>query len=562
MVRTAAIVVAVALLGGCATPSTTLTVDAVGADGTVPILVTADRSGDGPFLVEGTPSTPESAVNSATVAMLNSGRDPRGHRLRFSTPRPVDGAAGALLAVASWAALDGGGFPADTSVIGGVLPNGAIVATPGLAAALRTAAEEGIRTVLIPSAAGTVRDGAGQPVDPVALGRSWGLDVRPVDSVGDAAAVLRDTTPPGPTSPPPLDADLVDLVTIATRQIMGQVAATLNDRPPETRRGLAESLRSARNALADGQPFVAYSTVTLAQQDDLMESAAKGVRRGSLDSVRRRLTREVRIRHRATVRELRHFASTPLRAAEQFPALADALTWATGTLALLGPLPDTIRRADSRRELAVVAGQSARAAYRVSTYLPLQVEAAERVGQASTTDPATIASVLAAYADLLAQAADANSVTVHGGSPAVAAPLLRRMDDQETVWRRWGPASGGQESTLVALAAALSYYVASSNALVAGALLDAGTGVARDDGFFSRQVALATRTNDTLALTLADDGWDPSYVVWGDDWGRTWAATTAAGADPATRTTGLTYQWYATVQGQMVQALTDVSGRG
>lgn len=98
----------------------------------------------------------------------------------------------------------------------------------------------------------------------------------------------------------------------------------------------------------------------------------------------------------------------------------------------------------------------------------------------------------------------------------------------------------------MSLAAALSYYVASGD-----------TSVAAES--FAAQVATATQINNQISDTLTQLEFDPSYVVWGDEWGRTWAA--GGRTDPVVRTTGVTYQWYATVQGQMLRGLASVSGR-
>ncbi len=68
-----------------------------------------------------------------------------------------------------------------------------------------------------------------------------------------------------------------------------------------------------------------------------------------------------------------------------------------------------------------------------------------------------------------------------------------------------------------------------------------------------------TQINNQISDTLTQLEFDPSYVVWGDEWGRTWAA--GGRTDPVVRTTGVTYQWYATVQGQMLRGLASVSGR-
>ncbi|MFN8126730.1 MAG: S16 family serine protease [Candidatus Nanopelagicales bacterium] len=568
---TATAVATAAALAACSGGSTSTTVPALwyrpaldGAviGGTTPVTVTASRDGTGPFRVDlaGIQSSRDrfrvAAWNAATVAMLTAGLDPRGRTVTFAAADPLDGpSSGALLAVAAWAALDGRPVPDGVSLTGTVLPNGSVGPVTGIPAKLRGAAEAGIHTVLIPTQPTQVIDDQdGEPTDPVSLGRTLGLDVRRVASITEASAIMHGDEPTPVVAAPPLDPDLVDLVTIASHQIIDQVVAT---RPTDP--ALREAITASRRALAEGQPFTAYSTITLAQQDQAMSAAAATTERGRPRQVRRSLIRAIATARQHTHRTLRHDAATPLRATEQYPALADALTWATGTLALLEPLPTAARNADNRSEMAAIARQLARAEYRVDTYLPLQIEAVERIGRDSVADPGGVLEVLTAYTQLLGEAGDANSEALRSEAKSVAPELDDRVEAQRVVWQA---SEGGadQQHVLARLASALSYYIASANAVVAGGLADADGGFV-DEAFFADQVRLAARQNDALSTAVTALDLDPSYVLWGDDWGRTWARTTRS-SDTRLRTTGLTYQWYATVQGQMLRALAEVSGRG
>lgn len=241
-------------------------------------------------------------------------------------------------------------------------------------------------------------------------------------------------------------------------------------------------------------------------------------------------------------------SSTPLDRVEQFTALADALTWGTGTLAILDLAAAGLDQARTLPQLRSVARDIARAGYRIDTYLPLQVEAVQQIGKVRVEDPVAVMGLLDGYADLLGQAGDANAV-----EPATRAERLSdlssRAEAAGQLWHDAAPSDGSQEVTMTRLATALSYYVASSYAVI-------GTASAASNQPFSSQVRTATAQNDETAAQLAAMGFDASYVLWGDEWGRTWAAAGRQDATaPRRQGTGVTYQWYATVQGRMLGAI-------
>ena len=115
-----------------------------------------------------------------------------------------------------------------------------------------------------------------------------------------------------------MDPDLVDLVTIASEQIIEQMTAVLTSVPPHSApRWFGPSVR-ARGV--DGR-----STVRRLRDDHArpagyeMDEAARATTSGRIGVVRRDLVRDVRQRRQLTVRSLRLYGSTPLRAVEQYP---------------------------------------------------------------------------------------------------------------------------------------------------------------------------------------------------------------------------------------------------
>lgn len=338
------------------------------------------------------------------------------------------------------------------------------------------------------------------------------------------------------------------MVTIAAGQLIDQVRAVSADAPPAERAQLRRAARRAAADLFEDDPYAAYATITLAQQQSEVTAAQRSVS-GRVAEESRTMRRALARQRRSAIDRIDLAASTPLNHVEQFPALADALTWGTGTMGLLDIAEETLSTAASREDLQEVAGLIARADYRLNTYLPIQVEAVQEIGQAPADNPTEILSLLDAYAELLAGAGTATARALSPDGPGTQRALA-----QAAVWESLPAGATAQEPTLTRLAAALSLYIAANySRIVAGS---AGNPISVDESFFRRQTDVATSQNDRVAAELADAGLDPSFVLWGSRWGLAWATPEPGQRkDAQVRATGLTYQWYATIQGQLAGAL-------
>ena len=559
--RFIAVVATAAVLAACSATTSVTQVDVLWSDGhetgppisgSTSVRVAGASGGGEPFHVDlsGARQARDqwraSAWSGATVAMLAAGLDPRGRTLSFQVEEAARGSSGGgMLAVASWAALDGSSLRPGATLSATVLPNGSLGTVPDLAAQLRAAAGAGISTVLVATGA--------ESEAVKATAADLAVAVQPVATVEEAYEQLREGNVDAPPSATPVfDPGLTELVTIATAQIVEQVRAQAADVPAtirgrRARSALRDAAATAQRLLVAGHPWSAYATVTAAQQSFQMTQAAWSVT-GRVSRSRRLVAAALAAGTAAAQQRVGLFAATPLTWVEQFPALADALTWGTGTLAILDQAADRLTRARSIRQLRSVARDVARADYRIGTYLPLQVEAVQQIGAVHAQEPAEVLSLLDGYADLLGQAADANT-----GYPAVAGgrslDLLGRATAQRRLWREAPAPDGSQQVSVMRLAAALSYYIASSYLATSEAITAGGR------GFVDSQIRIATGENKDTAAQLAGAGFDASYVLWGDEWGRTWARSGArAAVGRAQRGTGLTYQWYATVQGRMLRA--------
>ncbi|MFN8125496.1 MAG: S16 family serine protease [Candidatus Nanopelagicales bacterium] len=561
------VLVLLVTLTACSTGDTTQQVSALWygrtADGEVingvtPVEVATDHAGDGPFSVDLTGFADagadevwaSSAWSGATVAMLATGQDPSGWAVRFGLEEDIDGpSASALLAATVQSGVEGTRVSPQSSMTGVILPNGAILAVTGISEKLQAAAAAGITTVVIPRESVRQPDlRTGVPIDVRDVGRGLGIRVVPVDTLGEAYAVLTGQPAPPPAPPMVQSPALSALVARETRRTLRRL-----DTGPAT-----GASRRAAGLLADDRVFAAYAVATQAEIDVLVARAEartlRAARGQGLQPTRRAVAAAAATVGSRSEKAIADAAATPLRFVEQFAALPDALTWGTGNLALLA-LAQRSAAAGSEADVVRAAGQVASARYRLRHYLPVQLRAVGLIGRIPATDPDHSVAVLDAYAALLGQAGEANLRYASAVAPDPLLGVAERAQAQADLWHRQVATDRSQASVMRRMAAALSFFVAAVNLVsMEGRLVADGASDGQvDEDFFARQVDVATHENAAASAALEHAGYDSSYVAWGDAWGR-------ALADPDTgavlvRNRGLTYQWYATVQGRLALAL-------
>lgn len=476
------------------------------------------------------------------------------------------------------ASLDRSTPAADASLTGMVMPNGSIGAVSGVPDKLRAAAQAGLTTVLIPDGMDRAVDPrTGDTVDLRQFGESLGLNVIPVATITEAAAIMGGEPLPVSTySRPEVDPALLELLTTETGRVLVRIRRLRGElQPPvapgaavERKRFLADSratLRSVPRLLARGDAFVAFSQATLVESDmqeyNARQRSYTRTERGGGRRERNRVVGRGEVLAAVAREQIELQSGRPLQFLEQYPAMGDAVTWGTGSLAIIDA---AVARARSQPPaaagLADIAADLQRAQYRLDVYLPIQVRAVTTIGKVPATDPPQTLSLLSSYADLLGQSADA-VMEYHDslqGDAEVLRRLRERAAEQQRLWRAHD-SDGSQAGVLQRLALSLSYYVASSYLFTLGPLLApvdrSGRGVLLDPGYFTDQVNIATTQNHRISTSVADEGLDPSYVVWGNEWGLA-LADEAAGVpiSDEERGRGLTYQWYASIQGNTVAA--------
>lgn len=588
---------ALASCGGEATATVQVvwygTVGGVPTAGTTPVEIQAAYAGSGPFAVESTGSADapadaqwDAAVRTgATTAILTLGLDPRGRTLRYQVPESIGGpSAGALLAVASMAALRELPVDGDATLTGTIYPDGSIGEVTGIPDKMRAARDAGLTTFAYPAGVTSSLDTAtGRQRDVAAYADELGLNAVAVSSVAQALPLfIGDTSAPAEASPPPVAEGLVELVSEATAACLArltdpgpEVAPAVVGSPQERTdivTAVESAVATATRQLAAGSAFEALATATLAERSiarwNAAQEAAATAGALGIEVATSRALAEIADAIATTERTRDDAAAVPTTSAEQLVALPDALGWATDALATLRVTADMLTAgvADAE-ELAGHAADVAQVGYDVKYYLPLSVAAVQVTPGAPVRDASASTAVLAAFTDLLIEAGEANVRYFRALAQAVGADedlpdaaLTTALgealaSDAPTRSDLTGSALTKRAST------AVSYWV-QSTALVANAgTVTAGPRSPDDDArrriddtaAFERRLALAVEGNTSASRVVAAEGYNPSYLVWGTRWGA------ALAADPATtdstRLEGLVYLWYTSVTGRMLRAV-------
>ena len=140
---------------------------------------------------------------AALVAAFQKESALQGVRISLDFKGDVDGpSAGAVMCLGIMSALDGRGFPDDFAMTGTILPDGTVGLVGGVPEKLKAAAKNPkIKRVAIPAFQRFAKDASENWVDLFELGRELGLELRPVESIGDAYRFLHREEIPRPAVP-------------------------------------------------------------------------------------------------------------------------------------------------------------------------------------------------------------------------------------------------------------------------------------------------------------------------------------------------------------------------
>ncbi|MEI6622282.1 MAG: S16 family serine protease [Actinomycetes bacterium] len=366
------------------------------------------------------------AWSAATVGALGAAVNPQGMTISYSIKESIDGpSGGGVMTVGVLADLNSGAVDPSVTMTGTILPTGGIGPVGGIPEKLRAAQAAGLKKVLIPVGQTNCWDPrTNTQVDVVDEGKQLGLEVVPVASVRQAYEAIVGAHTILPTAEvPPMDPALIHLLTAETRRAVAALAK-LTVEPAATPeltpvgQGLSADRKSAMTRatqlLAEGDPATAFARATLAERSILAWNArSAAMREATTRPAETTATLAARADAIVTSADaaIAKDATTKVQFLEQITALPDALSWGTDAYALAVTTRNALTDAASKPNADVI-GQSAanlmEAHYNLYEYLTTTVQAVGMIRRTPITNTPTTLSQLDSYAQLLAQAGDAN----------------------------------------------------------------------------------------------------------------------------------------------------------
>jgi hypothetical protein len=203
------------------------------------------------------------------MSCLTLGCDFTRKRFSISVGGYMDGpSAGAIMAVAFMAAMTGQPLRPDTTMTGGIGPDGSILPVGGIPEKLRAAVRTGKRRVGIPAGQAVSLDKEGNPVDLIALGRSLGLEVREVADLRQAYQLLTGQRLPGPV---PLPRERMAIPRSMAKNLRARVSALLRRAADDAKAaardpssGVQRRLLLAHRAMGRARAYLARGDVDAA----------------------------------------------------------------------------------------------------------------------------------------------------------------------------------------------------------------------------------------------------------------------------------------------------------
>jgi len=196
------------------------------------------------------------SASAAAVATLLSSKDPSRLDLSYTITGQIDGpSGGAMLTVASLAAIRGLKLAEKTTMTGTISPDGSVGRVGEIPAKLRGAAKAGYKKVLLPMTNLTA-SGESSTSDMVEFGRTLGLDVQGVEDVATAFTAFTGEAiyPPANPAPAPTPATTA-LVTKQATRLLDRIRS---ESTWSTSSSIVAELGQASAALASGDVARAY----------------------------------------------------------------------------------------------------------------------------------------------------------------------------------------------------------------------------------------------------------------------------------------------------------------
>lgn len=517
-------------------------------------------------------------------AVLIAGVDPRTVQVSYALKEAIDGpSAGALLSAASLASISGIHTVAATTMTGTVLPDGSIGPVSGVSDKLRAAKAAGYTRVLVPEGP-SIDLATGATIDPVAFGRSIGVNVLPVDDVPEAFKLLtgapdvarsQQSSPIAPGVVSMLEQRTRRLVTASTTQLQG-LRATSDPQVRAALPGIEAWTKVAQEELNQGDAVRAFAAAAEAGQA-LQEFGA--VERSHEQAASMSLTDQIaRVRTDAAQAKqqiraaLLATAATPVSTVEQLAALPDVLAWGLFALTSMDAADQQLAAVQTQADLDEVIRFVQTARFEAANYMPATADSLPFIGKRPLADPKKAAAFLDAYGALIASGASAN--TAYADSlrlvPQRRGYLQNLIDSTRPLAEGTGSspdadleaAPGTTAGAALRLGAALLEYVETTqlvNNLTSQSLTAASSAPnslpIQDRTVVARQARTAATITADQTAVVTGAGLDPSYLQWNSQWGQELAFGRLPEITDEQTLHGLEYQWFAVLHSRVLVAL-------
>lgn len=546
----------------------TVTVANVGNPGFTIDLASVKAKSAGPQWLAATTS-------AAAVATLLSGSDPAKVDISFTITGQIDGpSGGAMLTVASLAAIRGLKLADKTTMTGTISPDGSVGRVGEIPAKLRGAAKAGYKTVLLP-VTNLVASGESSTSDMIEFGRTLGLDVRGVEDV--ATAFTEFTGEPIYASAAPAPAPSATTEATVRAQTARLLERIRSEVTPSTSPAIIDQVAQVATAFAAGDLAKAYGlgvdTYTLLVRENATASinsiSSNQGYPAALASLKQQAA-ELEVRSSAKLKETS--ALTDLDAVAQL-SLPFSLGWITWSDAILeGITTGFTTGIITSTAYGVTAAAIAEQRASIEVFGPDAIELVRTTPNPTIKTVVPPAEFLSNYTNFLIEAGNANkeylSIVVgskstidSSGNPIFTALGLNAL--AATV-AETPPQTQTAEEEIEQLAVAVTYFVFGTGLVSnTGANGIIGSGVGADTrstltipGLINA-VVLAESGVKALVDLLAARSIDPAYPRWSSTWGV--AAATAlngSGRDAAGEYLALNELWYDGINCSVLYAAT------
>ena len=518
------------------------------------------------------------SASAAAVATLLSGKDPAHVNLSYTITGQIDGpSGGAMLTVASLAAIRGLKLAEKTTMTGTISPDGSVGRVGEIPAKLRGAAKAGYTTVLLP-VTNLTASGEASTSDMVEFGRTLGLDVQGVEDVAAAYKVFTgETIYPTAAPAPALLPATTAVVTAQTTRLLDRIRL---ESSWSTSSSITLELGQASAALASGDIAKAYGLGVDAYTLLVRENAIANINSSFVDqgpsaqlATLKMMTADLEVATSAAIKAAS--TTTGLDAVAQL-SLPFAMGWFTWADAILEGISTALSNGSiTVNSYGITAAALAEQKAALEIFGPDAIEVVRTTSNAGVTTTTPPSEFLSNYTDFLITAGNANKDYLAAviGSKATTdssgAPIFTSLGLTALSTTVAATPTGTQsvEEEIQQSAIAVTYFVF-------GAGLVSNTGA---NGIIGNGVGADTRSTVTIpglinAVVLADSNVSaqagllatrnvyPAYPRWSANWGVAAAnALNGTGRDAAGEYLALNELWYDVINCSVLYAATTPS---